>query len=152
MCKIINICIFTIFLLLLSYEDLRRKKISCLLLEMLMVFGLLLNIADVFLGNLSAKELVINLLAGLTLGLLLVILSIRLKCIGLGDAMICAVITANLGIANAIRIILLASVLSCILSIILLLIKKFGRKYRIAYLPFVLMGFLINIPWYIYVV
>jgi leader peptidase (prepilin peptidase)/N-methyltransferase len=125
-----------IWLLLCSYQDIRRKKINLLLI---LAGFIIIIVNSVFLRELT----ILNRMAGTIPGIILLALSyITRGQIGIGDGLIVIITGIGLGITQ--NTILLAYGLSgsAIFSIILLTLRLANRKKTIPFVPFIFMGYL----------
>ena len=138
MIRLENITSYVVFmwLLLCSWQDIRKKRINVLLIG---VGFLVLLISSILQGNLT----VWNRLAGLSLGILLLSLNLITKGqIGIGDGIIVSITGLCLGFAS--NAVLLAYGLFCsaMFSLVLLAHYKVNRKKTIPFVPFLLIGYL----------
>ena len=90
------------------------------------------------------RELVIGLIPG---ALLLVLAFVTRESIGTGDGMMLCILGLFCGWRQSLAIFGMALVLSAILSIILLVCRKAGRKTELPFLPSLLGGYLLYYLW-----
>jgi leader peptidase (prepilin peptidase) / N-methyltransferase len=128
--------IICIWLILCSWQDIRKKKIHVILIGI----GFLTILTCSFL----AGEITIwSRLAGLGLGILLLLLNpITRGQIGIGDGLIVSIMGLGVGF-NATSFILAYGLFgSAVFSIGLILFRKVNRKATIPFIPFILLGYL----------
>ena len=90
------------------------------------------------------RELVIGLIPG---ALLLVLAFVTRESIGTGDGMMLCIVGLFCGWRQSLAIFGMALVLSALLSIILLVCRKAGRKTELPFLPSLLGGYLLYYLW-----
>ena len=88
-------------------------------------------------------------LTGMTVGLFILVVSKATNgSIGMGDGYLICVLGALVGLSRIIQITLLAFGLAAIAAIFLILIWRYGRKQTMAFVPFLLIAYLIRlISW-----
>ena len=132
----INSFLVCMWLLMCSWQDIRKKRINIVLIGM---GFLVLLISTTILGNLT----IWNRLAGLSLGIILLSLNpITKGQIGIGDGIIVCITGLCLGFPQ--NAVLLAYGLfgSAMFSIVLLIMRRVNRKKTIPFVPFLLIGYL----------
>lgn len=123
-----------IFLLICSISDLKTKQVSMLTITLFAAVGALFQLIW---GMLDSWQW----LAGCLMGIGIVGIGwITREAIGYGDGLSAAVLGIWLGIFTAAWILFLALLMSAGVSAVLITVKKAGRKYRIPFLPFMLLG------------
>lgn len=125
-----------------SVMDLRKREIPAVFLGGFAAAGILLQ----FWTMLAEKEMAgcAGWIAGGVAGILLMgIAKVTDQAIGYGDAWTAAVLGVWLGILPMMEIVFLGLFLAAGYSAWLFLVKRAGRKYRIAFLPFLMAGYLI---------
>ncbi len=91
----------------------------------------------VILGQFIAGNCVVQWLAGVLIGAFLYGVSrISRGSIGEGDAIVYLVTGAALGFYRNLELLMLSLTLAAMTSLILLAVKKVGKKYRIPFIPF----------------
>lgn len=133
---IINSVLLIIWLLICSWQDLKKKSIS--------IYFIIGGFVLLFLGSLYWGEVsLISRIAGGGIGVVLLGLNPLTKGqIGLGDGFIIGIIGVCFGFTSNASILLVALFLSAVISIILLVFKKVDRKHTIPFVPFILLGYL----------
>lgn len=123
-------------LLVIAVIDYKKKEVASK--------ALLLMIALVATNYLLYHPVSIqSLLGGLILGVLLYLISVITKeKIGKGDAYLIMVLGIYLGFSQVSLLLLYALTLCAILSGVLLIGKKVRREYRVAFVPFIFIGFI----------
>lgn len=128
--------IVSIWLILCSWQDIRKKKIQLALIGA----GFLCIMAYSFwAGGIT----IWNRAAGLSLGVLLLILNpITRGQIGIGDGLIVSIIGIGLGFNRLAFILVYGLFGAAIVSIGLIMFRKVNRKVTIPFIPFLLLGYL----------
>lgn len=124
------------WLLLCSWQDIRRKRINILLIGA----GLLVLLNSIiFYGDLT----IWNRFAGLSLGIILLSLNpITKGQIGVGDGLIVSITGLCLGFSKNAVLLIYGLFGSAIFSIILLVLCRVSRKKSIPFVPFLLIAYL----------
>ncbi|WP_167958969.1 prepilin peptidase [Anaerosporobacter faecicola] len=123
-------------LLLIAVIDYRKKEIAR---KVLILMILLVGVNYLLYQPISIQSS----LGGLMLGIVLLLLSVITKeKIGKGDAYLIMVLGGYLGISRISLVLLYALTLCAILSGLLLICKKVKREYRVAFVPFIFVGFI----------
>lgn len=118
-----------VILLVLSVWDVRKKTVPVIPVILCVV---LVMVYRVFLGEISQT------LGGIGIGgLILMVSFLSGGAVGGGDALVFGMTGALLGISGNVELLLLSLILSGIVSLFFVVIKKKGRKYRIPYVPFI---------------
>ena len=134
--------IMGIFLIIGSVEDIRKKEISGIYLGIFFLSGLAVRSIELIFGN--GISPVVSWIAGCAAGAVLAgAAKLTREAIGYGDALTAAVLGVWLGFPALIEILFLALLLSAVYSAWLIFVKSTGRKYKIAFLPFLAAGYLI---------
>lgn len=123
-----------IFLLICSVSDLRTKQVSVPIITIFAAAGIIFQLIC---GSLDFWQWMTGCLMGIGI---VGIGWITREAIGYGDGLSAAVLGIWLGIFTAIEILFLGLLLSAGVSAVLITVKKAGRKYRIPFLPFILLG------------
>ena len=119
-----------------SYEDIKNKRIHVGWPAVFAAAGILMWILE---GEWHMVEILFSILPGL---LVLFLSFITRGGIGEGDGMLLMTIGIYLGGAGVLQIFVYALFLAGGYALFLFLIKKKGRKYEIAFIPFLLLAFL----------
>ena len=129
--------IMFIYLLVLSISDLRYHKVSGKMLNA----GLLAVIA----GQCITKSVsMVEVTAGIAVGVLFIGISFLTKeQIGYGDSILILILGIFCGIKKLFFILCVSFFLSAAVSVLVLSIKKHGRKYVLPFIPFLMAGYLI---------
>jgi prepilin signal peptidase PulO-like enzyme (type II secretory pathway) len=133
---IITYTILSIYLIICTITDIKSKKINLPISLFFLLAGILIQI---FILQNSFKVLSVNLLTGL---LLCVISKITNGAVGLGDALIFIIMSFYMPSISTIYILFFALIFASFFSIILLF-KKYSKKYVFPFAPFICFGFLI---------
>ncbi len=125
-----------IWLLLCSWQDFRKKKIH---IALIVIGGFISLIYSFLSGDLAFS----NRIAGLTLGLILLLLNpVTGGQIGIGDGLIVSILGIGLGF-NQLAFILAYSLFgAAVFAVGLMLFRKAGRKFTMPFIPFLFLGYL----------
>lgn len=136
MINLIDILTLYIYLIICTATDIKTKKISLKICLIFLLLGFLINI---FLLKTTVSILLYNLIPGICL----LFFSILTKgSIGCGDALILIIMSFYMRFPS-ILIILFLSLLSASAFSIILIIKKYSRKYSLPFAPFITFGYTI---------
>ncbi len=131
----LTIFLFSIFLLICAVTDLIKRQIYVAVIIPFFAAGVTLFALE---GSISIMEE----LGGIALGLVLFLLArVTREKIGYGDALMVMVSGAFLGLFMNIRLIMWAFLLSALVSIMLLILKKAGRQTQLPFAPFLLAAY-----------
>ena len=134
MIEIVTDLVLVVYLLSMAIIDCKRKAIPILpgvvCLIIISVVRLVSGVDPITVGS------------GICLGGVLYGISrISKGEIGEADALVYAVTGAALGIIKNCELLLVSLVLAAVIGVILMVIKKVGRKYRLPFVPFTLVSF-----------
>jgi leader peptidase (prepilin peptidase)/N-methyltransferase len=127
-----------IWLLILSYEDIRLKTVPLWQLAGLGVFCVINEIIRKTLPEFTADSC----LAGAFIGAAILLFSILTDMIGKGDGIVFVCLGVAFGGMELIRIVLLSLGLICIAALILIIFKKVKKKTRLAFMPYIFLAVL----------
>ena len=130
---------FWVSLLLIygSVSDLRKKSLSA---TYLIVCGWICIVLFMFRCFSEGFGNVWGILPG---GILLLVSRLSDGCIGMADALILMMLGPVYGLHDTLTIVLIAFLLAGLVSIVLIAGKRAGRKSRLPFYPFVLLGFML---------
>jgi len=139
--------VMTAFLAGGAFWDIRRKELPALYLKIFTVAGLLYQIVHMLTAA-AAGEAVwmqgLSWLAGCMGGLLLAgVAHLSGESVGYGDAWTAGILGLWLGLISMAEILFTGLLLTAVYAAWLCVIRKKGRGYRIAFLPFLLGGYLL---------
>lgn len=141
MVKLVIEMVLFIWILALSWQDIRKKEVSTMLL--LAGMGIALCSIGIIIGVKGEEGILISKAAGMLFGGILIGVSkISKGQIGMGDAVVFTITGVVFGFWNNLFLLFYSLVLSAIYAGILLLKKKIHKKQSIAFLPFVAIGML----------
>ncbi len=125
------------FLGICSYTDIRKKVVYVKVIVPFLLIGILLCISPFGKGIHDA-------LYGTAVGLAILILSFATNgAVGEGDGLVLMISGFYLGFLNNIRLLCMALFLSAIVSVIAVIIGKWGKKTELPFMPFLLLSFFI---------
>ena len=122
-----------------SWEDIKQKKLTILYI---MMFG----ICGMFLHLLVPVCSIYSIIWGMLLGLALILVSMLTRgSVGLGDGILLAVTGVYLGGYKNLQLFMIGLLLAAFWSLVLVVVKKKNGKEEIAFVPFLLVSYLIMI-------
>ena len=129
--------LLTVFLIICSYTDIKKKEIY---FKVLLPFFL----AGVIAAAVTGREAVLAAVLGAAAGIALLLLSFITKgAIGEGDGLVLVVTGVFLGISENMRLLTFALFLSALFSVGAMILKGWKRDRELPFVPFLLAAFLI---------
>lgn len=128
--------VITIFLILSTLIDLRKKEVNISLCISVALVGL---IYEIFISKTDILSIILGILPGIFLMLTSIVTNEE---IGKGDAAILSTIGIFLGLKKTILVLIYALFSTIIIGVILLLIRKKNKKYKIPFVPFILFSYI----------
>ena len=128
--------VITIFLILSTLIDLRKKEVNISLCIIVALVGL---IYEIFISKTDILSIILGILPGIFLMLTSIVTNEE---IGKGDATILSTIGIFLGLKKTILVLIYALFSTIIIGGILLLIRKKNKKYKIPFVPFILFSYI----------
>ena len=128
--------VITIFLILSTLIDLRKKEVNISLCISVALVGLIYKI---FISKTDILSIILGILPGIFLMLTSIVTNEE---IGKGDAAILSTIGIFLGLKKTILVLIYALFSTIIIGGILLLIRKKNKKYKIPFVPFILFSYI----------
>ena len=126
-------------LLLWAVEDIRNKSIP---IYWMVAGGVLLIGGGVYTGVWKGEDMVLRLLAGLLPGLFLLLLSFTSNgAVGSADGFAMLLLGGVFGVWTGISILFTGLCMFCVVSVILLWMKRINKKTKLPFLPFLLCGY-----------
>lgn len=126
-------------LLICSVTDIRKRIIYPVLLLPFFILGILWQ-------SMSLSRGVMDIAGGVFTGIALLVIShLTRGKIGAGDGLMFIVTGVLLGTFENIRLLTVASVLSAVFSIVLILTRRCGRNAELPFAPFILAAFIIGV-------
>lgn len=127
-------------LLLFSAADIRTKKLP--------VAGLAAAGGAAVVYHMAAGSFSVSLLVGLLPGLLVLLLSYLTKeSIGAGDGLLLCAFGLFAGFAETVVVFGMALLLTAVTSMVLLTLRRAGRKTELPFVPFLCGGYLVCLLW-----
>ena len=127
-------------LMALSVMDLRTKKIP---LMPVLVLGVMFFVYRIWSG-VPLLEVAAGAIPG---GILLLVSVLTEESIGYGDGLVLLVLGVLCGVAKAVAVLGMALLLAAVLSMVLLALKRVGRKTELPFLPCLCSGYLLFLIW-----
>jgi Flp pilus assembly protein protease CpaA len=134
---IVNLCII-IWLLILSYEDIKLKTVPVWQLAGLGIFCVINELLRKTLPEFTAD----GCLAGAFIGAAILLFSILTDMIGKGDGIAFLCLGVAFGGTELIKIVLLSLGLICVAAVILIIFKRVHKKTRLAFMPYIFLAVL----------
>ena len=131
--------IVNIYLLWGGWTDLKKKKVSNQYLWMGGIAGIIYNLMEMVTGEFVWKEQFMAFLPGF---LILAIAKITNEKIGYGDGWV--ILRSFLNLGEIYVMLQLAVIMAAVLAVGLLCTKKAGKEYRIPFLPFLWMAYVLE--------
>lgn len=128
--------VITIFLILSTLIDLRKKEVNISLCISVALVGL---IYEIFISKTDIVSIILGILPGIFLMLTSIVTNEE---VGKGDAVILSTIGIFLGLKKTILVLIYALFSTIIIGGILLLIRKKNKKYKIPFVPFILFSYI----------
>ena len=128
--------VITIFLILSTLIDLRKKEVNISLCISVALVGL---IYEIFISKTDILSIILGILPGIFLMLTSIVTNEE---VGKGDAVILSTIGIFLGLKKTILVLIYALFSTIIIGGILLLIRKKNKKYEIPFVPFILFSYI----------
>lgn len=128
--------VITIFLILSTLIDLRKKEVNISLCISVALVGL---IYEIFISKTDILSIILGILPGIFLMLTSIVTNEE---IGKGDAAVLSTIGIFLGLKKTILVLIYALFSTIIIGGILLLIRKKNKKYKIPFVPFILFSYI----------
>ena len=128
--------VITIFLILSTLIDLRKKEVNISLCISVALVGL---IYEIFISKTDILSIILGILPGIFLMLTSIVTNEE---IGKGDAAILSTLGIFLGLKKTILVLIYALFSTIIIGGILLLIRKKNKKYKIPFVPFILFSYI----------
>lgn len=138
----ISYAVWFLFLLAVSWQDIKRKEISA---KLLILIGIVGTSIQFFEGTVSLGSW----FGGAALGAVLLFLGfVTREDIGYGDGWLVLVMGMSLGFQTSFLALLLALGISALAGGFLLVFKRVNRSYRIPFAPFLFLGCILSLAAY----
>ena len=134
--EIIKGMILLIMLITFSITDILHRNISVKMVVVFGVIGVVLNIIE---GTCFSIETILGIFVGGVIGGIAVIFK---NSIGVGDGVVTGLIGLYSGVENAMNVLLVAIVISGVVSLVLLILKVVTAKYKLPFVVSLLLGYI----------
>lgn len=143
----ILLMVMYILLLTVAIIDRKEKVVPNKLIIFNLCLRLLLLVIEVFFyRELAYQILVKNVISlAITFIFLIIIVIISRSAIGFGDVKLLCIMSLYCGLTRTYNSFFIALIIAAIASIYYLIIKKRGREYRMAFVPFLYIGYVLTI-------
>ena len=129
--------VIIVFLIPCAITDLKSKTIP---IWWTVVFGISAMIYQIFWKKQKLEAILFSMIIGVTL---LVAAKISNQRIGYGDGIIFLILGLWIGFWDGISLLFFSLILSSIISVYLILVRRKGSDYRIPFIPFVIAAYII---------
>lgn len=129
--------VIVVFLIPCTITDLKSKTIP---IWWTVVFGISAMIYQIFWKKQKLEAILFSMIIGVTL---LVAAKISNQRIGYGDGIIFLILGLWIGFWDGISLLFFSLILSSIISVYLVIVRRKGRDYRIPFIPFVTAAYII---------
>ncbi len=129
--------VIVVFLIPCTITDLKSKTIP---IWWTVVFGISAMIYQIFWKKQKLEAILFSMIIGVTL---LVAAKISNQRIGYGDGIIFLILGLWIGFWDGISLLFFSLILSSIISVYLIIVRRKGRDYRIPFIPFVTAAYII---------
>lgn len=129
--------VIIVFLIPCAITDLKSKTIP---IWWTVVFGISAMIYQIFWKKQKLEAILFSMIIGVTL---LVAAKISNQRIGYGDGIIFLILGLWIGFWDGISLLFFSLILSSIISVYLVIVRRKGRDYRIPFIPFVTAAYII---------
>lgn len=136
---IVGIVITVLFLGICTYIDIKSKYVNSYIC---IIFGIAGVLYKSFIMDRSLLSIPMAILPGI---IIMIISIISKESIGKGDAFVVSIMGLYIGSINTILVLFHGVMISCFIGVICMLFMKKSKSYRIPFIPFLSMGFLIQI-------
>lgn len=134
--------IILFFMAVLSFFDLREKKIPVIILLAAGILTVIYTVFFIFCSEPSAESLA-GALLGAVPGIMLSFIAMITKKVGLADGIVLTLLGMLTDYRTGMQILCLSIIIMALLSIILLVLKKIKKNSELPYLPFLTMALLV---------
>ena len=143
MLELVEKTLLLVFLFIVAMFDIKTKQVSSKLCGIFAVCAIVLLIVS----KLSGREIsIFSYIGGILIGVLFIVVAkISAGAIGAGDGMVMAVAGLYVGFERNLEILFIAFLASALVGIILWITRKKKRKETMAFLPFILTGYLASL-------
>ena len=143
MLELVEKTLLLVFLFIVAMFDIKTKQVSSKLCGIFAVCAIVLLIVS----KLSGREIsIFSYIGGILIGVLFIVVAkISAGAIGAGDGMVMAVAGLYVGFERNLEILFIAFLASALVGIFLWITRKKKRKETMAFLPFILTGYLASL-------
>jgi len=123
-------------LLVLSVIDIKKRSITVVGPVILVVVGLIFNV----ISGLDYKDMLLPCMVGV---FMIIVSKISRESIGFGDSLLILSLGVALDFETFIQTLLVGMMWVCLYSLMLIIVFKKGKKYRVPFIPFLAAGYII---------
>ncbi len=143
MLELVEKTLLLVFLFIVAMFDIKTKQVST---KLCVIFGIG-ALVMLFISILNGIEIsLFSYIGGMLIGILFIVVAkLSAGAIGAGDGMVMAVAGLYVGFERNLEILFIAFLASALVGIILWITRKKKRKETMAFLPFILTGYLASL-------
>ncbi|MCR5082199.1 MAG: A24 family peptidase [Parasporobacterium sp.] len=143
MLELVEKTLLLVFLFIVAMFDIKTKQVST---KLCVIFGIG-ALVILFISILNGIEIsLFSSIGGMLIGILFIVVAkLSAGAIGAGDGMVMAVAGLYVGFERNLEILFIAFLASALVGIILWITRKKKRKETMAFLPFILTGYLASL-------
>ncbi len=143
MLELVEKTLLLVFLFIVAMFDIKTKQVST---KLCVIFGIG-ALVILFISILNGIEIsLFSYIGGMLIGILFIVVAkLSAGAIGAGDGMVMAVAGLYVGFERNLEILFIAFLASALVGIILWITRKKKRKETMAFLPFILTGYLASL-------
>lgn len=135
---------FLILLLIMAAADIKEKSVpvaGLIVMAVLACGGAVVR----FLDDGFTLRSILTILLGLVPGAVLIFLSVATRKVGIGDSIILGLMGLLESYISILIVLCIGSVIMAVFSIVLLIAKRVGRNTRLPFVPFIAVGYIVNL-------
>ncbi|SHN61229.1 leader peptidase (prepilin peptidase) / N-methyltransferase [Butyrivibrio hungatei DSM 14810] len=137
----IQVVLVLVLLVIASIEDIRKREISGTVLLGLAGVSLVCSVLSVYRGQSTFSDVAMSLLPG---AVVILLAWITREGIGYGDGLLLIAMGPVIGLRGIVMGLVIAFFAGGVLSIILMIFKKVGKRYSFPFVPFMTIGMVVS--------
>lgn len=137
----IQVVLVLVLLVIASIEDIRKREISGTVLLGLAGVSLVCSVLSVYRGHSTFSDVAMSLLPG---AVVILLAWITREGIGYGDGLLLIAMGPVIGLRGIVMGLVIAFFAGGVLSIILMIFKKVGKRYSFPFVPFMTIGMVVS--------
>lgn len=137
----IQVVLVLVLLVIASIEDIRKREISGTVLLGLAGVSLVCSVLSVYRGHSTFSDVAMSFLPG---AVVILLAWITREGIGYGDGLLLIAMGPVIGLRGIVMGLVIAFFAGGVLSIILMIFKKVGKRYSFPFVPFMTIGMVVS--------